>query len=62
MPIRERVHVTGVSMGFLEICRYLYGHMAVYDLIKHDKARIQVIASLGCQACLRHCHKENSCF
>ena len=32
LPIRERVHVTGVSMGFLEICRYLYCHMAVYDL------------------------------
>ena len=40
LPIRERVHVTGVSMGFLKICRYLYGHMAVYDFIKHDKARI----------------------
>ena len=40
LPIRERVHVTGVSMGFLEIFRYLYGDMAVYDLIKHDKARI----------------------
>ena len=25
-------------------------------------ADFQVIASLGCQACLRHCHKENSCF
>ena len=33
LPIRERVHVMGVSMGFLEICRYLYCHMAVYDLI-----------------------------
>ena len=40
LPIREMVHVTGVSMVFLEICRYLYAHMAVFDLIKHDKARI----------------------
>ena len=32
LPIKERVHVTGVSMGFLERCRYLYCHMAVYDL------------------------------
>ena len=36
LPIRERVHVTGVSMAFLDICRYLYCHMAVYDLVKHD--------------------------
>ena len=41
LPKRERVHVTGVSMGFLDVW-YLYGHMAVYDPIKHDKARINV--------------------
>ena len=32
--------MTGVSMEFLEICLYLYYHMAVYDLVKHDKTRI----------------------
>ena len=34
LPIRERMLVTGVSMGLLKIFRYLYCNMAVYDLIK----------------------------
>ena len=62
----QRVHVTSVTPGFLEVVRYLNSHMAVYDFIKQDQTSqcigFQGIANLGHQAYLRCSHTGSSCF
>ena len=36
----ERVHVTGVTSGFLEVVGCLNSHMTVYDFIKLDQTTV----------------------
>ena len=43
LPIGERVHVTGNSLGFLKICWYLYGYITINNSVEHEQAGITYI-------------------
>ena len=51
LPKRERVHVTGVSMGFLEICRSTCFVLILYDTFNTFFSHQTGLAILKNKAC-----------
>ena len=47
LSIGERVHVAGISLGFLKIYWYLYCNIAINNSVEHEQAGINASVFKG---------------